>query len=307
MQFRSAEMLERNATAAPVNGVAIDFGGTKISAARVNDGFVGTSVRTRTDGNAIIDDQIDAMCDLLDQLGLGSNEIVGIALAGRVSRDGEWFALNTETLTKVKAVPVRALMSKRLARDVVVENDAIAAAIGEFVAGAGRGVRSMAFVTVSTGIGGGIILDGQPLISSTGLAGHVGFTTSRIATDKCGSGRMQTVESIASGRAIAALAAEAEHDQMDARAVFAAHLSGESWAGALIRQSASAVAELCANLKTTVDLDLVVLGGSIGLADGYLDLVQGALDDEPPIFRPKLAHAELGANAALVGVLAKPT
>lgn len=287
------------------SGVAIDFGGTKIAAARITKGDLGPLVRTKTDGNAGVDGQIDAMCDSLEKLDLRSHEKVGIALSGRVNADGDWFALNSETLTKIDAVPLRRLMSDRLARDVVVKNDAIASAIGEFVAGAGTASRSMGFITVSTGVGGGIILDGRPLISDTGLAGHVGFTTSRIAVDRCGSGRMKTVESIASGRAIASLAAAAGQAGLDAKAVYQAHLDGSAWASALIRQSAGAVAELCANLKTVLDLDLIVLGGSIGLAGGYLALVQEALETEPPIFRPQLVHSALGQHSAMIGVLAE--
>jgi N-acylmannosamine kinase len=296
-------MVSQHKDASRPSGVAVDFGGTKISAARVSKGRVGKTVRANTDGDASVGDQISAIGDLLDQLELRDDEPVGIALAGRVNSDGEWYALNTETLTKVDAVPLRRLMSERLGRPVVVQNDATAAAIGEHVAGAGRGTRSFAFITVSTGVGGGIILNGQPVISANGLAGHVGFTTSRIATGRCGSGRMQTVESVASGRAIAALARQAGHNVPDARAVYAAHLAGESWASDLVRQSAAAVAELCANLKSVLDLERIALGGSIGLAQGYLDMVRQELAGEPEIFRPGVLQAELGQDAAIIGVL----
>lgn len=296
-------MADQQPKTARPNGVAVDFGGTKISAARVTDGIVGETVRTQTDGNARVGDQISAIVDLLDQLRLKPDERVGIALAGRVSSAGDWFALNTETLTKVTAVPLRRLMSQRLGRPVLVQNDAIAAAIGEHGAGAGRGTDNFAFITVSTGVGGGIISNGRPLISANGLAGHVGFTTSRIATGRCGSGRMKTVESVASGRAIAALAGSAGHDVADAKAVYQAHLAGAAWATGLIRQSAAAVAELCANLKSLLDLERIALGGSIGLARGYLDMVQRELAREPEIFRPEIMRAELGQDAAILGIL----
>ncbi len=287
------------------SGVAVDFGGTKISAARVDHGRIDRTVTVRTDGKADATAQVDAICALLDDLELQPEEQVGVAVAGRINRDGVWYVVNTETLKGVTEVPVQALLSDRLQRQVIVENDATAAAIGEYVAGAGQGVGAFGFITVSTGVGGGFVLGGRPLISDSGLAGHVGFTTSRVASARCGSGRRQTGESIASGRAISALAAMAGYPSMDAKSVFEAHLAGAAWASALIQQSASAVAELCANLKAVLDIDRIALGGSIGLAQGYLDLVQHALVEEPPIFRPEIRHAALGADAAHIGVLTK--
>jgi N-acylmannosamine kinase len=90
---------------------------------------------------------------------------------------------------------------------------------------------------------------------------------------------------------------------MDARGVYDAHLSGANWATEIIQGSASAVAELCANLHATLDLDLVVLGGGLGLAEGYLEMVQASLQEEPALFQPPIAAAELGVGAALIGAL----
>jgi len=80
------------------SGVAVDFGGTKIAATRVKVGQTGKIVQARTDGGADIATQIDAICNLLAELELLADERVGVALAGRVDRRGEWFALNTEEL-----------------------------------------------------------------------------------------------------------------------------------------------------------------------------------------------------------------
>lgn len=286
------------------NGIAVDFGGTKIAAARVSDGVVGTVSRAKTDGNADAGQQADAICEILHQTGLRSDDRVGVALTGRVTDEGVWHAVNAETLTDVRSVPMKAMLTERLGREVKVENDATAAAVGEFISGAGRGVSSFGFITVSTGVGGGFVLNGQPLRSARGLAGHVGFTTSRIATERCGSGREQTVESIAGGRSIAALAAKAGYAGIDAKAVYEAHLAGQIWASSLICQSAEAVAELCANLVSLLDLERIAIGGSIGLADGYLTLVREALAREPALFRTELVSTELGPDSAFLGVLA---
>jgi N-acylmannosamine kinase len=287
------------------SGVAVDLGGTKIAAARVTDGQVGQVVRVQTDGAGGADQQVAAICDLLEKLQLQPDERVGVALSGRVSRDGIWHAVNTDTLSGVSSVPMKALLSARLNRDVTIENDATAAAIGEYLTGAGQGIASFGFVTVSTGVGGGVLLDGRPLKSANGLAGHIGFSTSRIATELCGSGRLCTVESLAGGRAIAALAAKLGHPDLDAKAVFQAHLDGQGWATGLIKHSAQAIAELCANLTAILGLQRIALGGSIGLAPGYLALVRTELSNEPELFRPQVMPTQLGANSAFVGILAQ--
>jgi len=285
------------------SGVAVDFGGTKISATRLQDGVAVDSLKVATDGTALADQQVAAICDLLQGLALQPAEPVGVALAGRVDRDGCWHALNTETLTGVAEVPLRAMLSERLNRPVVVENDAIAAAIGEFHHGAGRGCSDFAFVTVSTGVGGGLILNGHPVISSQGLAGHVGFTTSTLANRRCGSGRINTVESIASGRAIAHYAAALGHNGLSAKDVYETQLNGAAWATGLIDQSARAVAEMIGNLTALLDLERIALGGSIGMAEGYLERVRKHLADEPVIFQPDLVPVSLGPDAAHFGVL----
>ena len=287
------------------SGVAVDFGGTNIAASRVVAGRVRNPLRAETDGAAGPEAQVAAICGLLDRLDLQPVDKVGVAVAGRVDAGGTWHALNTETLSRVRAVPLRALLSERLGRDVTVQNDATAAVIGESIAGAGRGVARFGYLTVSTGVGGGIVLDGQPVTSPSGLAGHVGFTTSRLSAGRCGSGRVSTVENVAGGRAIAAAAAAGGRPGWDAKRVFEAHLGGESWASDLITTSARAVAELIANLKALLDLDRVAVGGSIGLAPGYLALIDAALAEEPEIFRPEIVPAELGHAAPLIGILSE--
>jgi len=289
------------------SGLAVDFGGTKIAAARLLHGEIQKQVAAKTDGDADAPTQVRAITGLLDQLEVRDSDAIGVAVAGRVTGKGVWHPVNSATLAQFESLALADILSTRYNRDVRVLNDAVSTAIGEHLAGAGRGFDRIGFLTISTGVGGGFVLDGTPLISDSGLAGHVGFTTSRLATDHCGSGRAKTVESIASGRAIARAAAAAGHPGIDAKAVFHAHLNGKSWAKDIIHTSANTVAELVANLKAMLDLDIVLLGGSIGLAPGYLALIDGFLKDEPPLFRPRLELAALGLRGAFFGVLTTQT
>ena len=287
-----------------LNGLSVDFGGTKISAARVVRGQIADYLESKTDGGAAIDSQIAQIINLLDRLGITANDKIAVALAGRVTKQGVWQAVNSKTLSDIGNVPLKQILENKLSRPVNIQNDATAAVVGEYILGAAKGYDRAAFITISTGVGGGIILGGRPMISETGLAGHIGFTTSRSATEICGSGRQKTVESVASGNAIAAIAQKNGHAVKDGKAVFEAHLAGEVWATKIITSSEEVISELCANLTSILGLDIITIGGSVGLAEGYLALVQQAQKQEPEIFRPKLVKAELGRNAALLGILA---
>ena len=285
------------------SGIAVDLGGTKVAAARVIRGVIAQIFKTETDPDAPTDIQVAAICDLVHHASPG-NQKIGVAVAGRISSEGEWYSVNSDILTQIEKVPLRQLLESELEQVVAIQNDAIAAALGEHVSGAGKGFQSFAYVTVSTGVGGGIILDGKPVTSCTGLAGHIGFTTSRMRGSDCGSGRTNTVESIASGRALAARAAAKGHVGLSGKDVFAAHLSGEAWAGELVSNSAAAIAELSSNLKSALDIEAVVIGGGVGLAEGYIDLVEVHLQNEPELFRPTVRRAALAENSALIGILA---
>ncbi len=291
---------------APGDGIAIDLGGTKLAAARIIDGCIVERVLHPTDGQATADDQLAAMYRLARSLGLSERDAVGIAVSGRVTAEGVWHAVNAQTLTRIEGIDLQRRAAVTFDRRVLVRNDAAAAALAEFHFGAGRDSAAMAYVTVSTGVGAGFVIGGRLLSSANGLAGHVGFTTSRRSERVCGSGRTGTVESVAAGRAIAQAARRAGHPVADAREVFDLWRSGAGWAEDLVDGSAAAISDLCADLVALLGVDRVVLGGSIGLADGYGERVRRHLELEPPLFRPDLIVSELGPDAVLLGALVDP-
>lgn len=285
-----------------LHGFAVDLGGTKIAAARIEAGQIAARARATTDAGASGEALVAAMGSLLKELGYVRGDPLGIAVSGRIDAQGRWHAVNLGTLRAVSAIPLRDL-ARRVIGHCRCLNDAAAAVLAEAGFGAGRGAANLAYVTVSTGVGGGLMIDGRVLSSASGLAGHIGFAGSRLGDRACGSGRFGTVESVAGGRAIAEAAALAGH-AMDARGVIEAAAAGAPWAEAIIDRSARAVAVLIADLGAILGLDLAILGGSIGLSDGYLHRVRDALDDEPALFRVPLATAGLGVDAPLFGALA---
>ncbi len=288
---------------AELNGIALDLGGTKLAAARVVEGNITARAIRPTQGHATAQAQIEHMLRMAEELGLSDSDDVGMAVTGRVDADGIWHAVNVETLTEIAEADLNTLGTMAFKRPVSVINDALAAAIAEYRFGAGRHSRAMAYVTVSTGVGGGLVLDGAPVTSQNGLAGHVGFSTSRLATGQCGSGRIGTVESIAAGRAIAAEAIRRRQPVESAKDVFDHWQKGAPWADEIIDTSAAAIAELCGNLSAMLGIDRVVLGGSIGLANRYATRVREHIAREPALFRPDLTTASLGQDGVLLGAL----
>lgn len=102
---------------------------------------------------------------------------------------------------------------------------------------------------------------------------------------------------------MAAAAASLGHAGLDARAIFIAHLDGQKWATNLINQAAAAIAIQIADLTTIFGLEKVAIGGSIGLAEGFIDRIQDHLNTEPSLFRPVICPAQLGSDSPLYGAM----
>lgn len=275
---------------APLNTVlAIDIGGTKMLGALVTEGEVSMPVQiaTPTDGNP---DQW--LAKLLDAAPgwTGRYSAVGAAVTGLIV-DGFWSSLNPNTLPVPPDYPLAKSLVRLTGTPALVVNDAQAAAWGEFALGAGQGTRNCVFLTVSTGIGGGVVANGQLL---TGLAGHFGQFLSEIPGDA-------PFESHAAGRWIAKAACAVGHD-VDARAVFEAAKRGEGWAETICELSARQLAVACANIQLALAPERIVIGGSIGLAAGYIDRINKALSELPLRQRPSLIAAQLGTHAGIVGI-----
>lgn len=286
-----------------LTGFAVDIGGTKTAAARIENGKVVQRNVVPTVSSADLTSHLDGIAHQLEALSFQSGNHLGVAVTGRVTRAGEWFAVNSGTLPAITGVPLGCALKDRFS-DAWSCNDAAAAAFAEANYGSGQGCSNFVYLTVSTGVGGGLVAGGRLIESGRGLAGHLGFTSSRAATHRCGSGRMGTIESVAAGRAIARAAAEAGYPRADARDVFEAAQTGEEWANMIVEKSASAIAGLCADMAALLDPDCIAVGGSIGLASGYLQRVRRHLGQEPELFQVPLVTAQLGSDGPLLGALA---
>ena len=281
--------------------LALDIGGTSIRAALVRGTRVLERVECRTPRPAVPGAVLDAALELAapfrDRL-----EAVGVACAGAVTA-GWVTATAAHTFPEWTDIPVAGWLSQGLGVPAAALNDARAAAWGEAQAGAGRGVSEFMFVTVSTGLGAGLVLGGQLHLAGNGLDAELGFTSVPASWhegfDVPGVGRLAALEFETSGTALNAQAARLGF--VDARSLCDAAEAGGPQAEAEYRHSAALLAWKIADVAALLGVTRVALGGSVGLRPGYLRRVQTSLAAFPARYQPEVVHAELGADAGLVG------
>lgn len=278
--------------------LAIDIGGTKIAIATVAANRITErrQIATPRTGKGA-----DLVAAIVREIGpVPSGRRIAVATTG-VVREGHLTALNPATLPIEDLFPLAASIAQATGIAPLVVNDAQAAAWGEFRYGAGRGCRTFAFVTISTGIGAGLVVDGRLLIGGAGLAGHLGHVVADRHGPPCGCGRRGCLETLASGSALGRRGSEALGRSVSAPDVFAEAAAGHADASALLDDAANHLANAVANLAAICDVDRVSLGGGVGLAQGFIERVSRAMQSLPVAFRRSLGLAVGGADAGLLG------
>lgn len=184
---------------------------------------------------------------------------------------------------------------------VLVENDANLAAVGEHVYGAARDARVFVCVTVGTGVGMGICVDGVLFRGAHGAAGEVGFLPFGKSASDVQRGQF---EEAAAAESVVALARERGLSARSAREVFAAARSGDAQAAEVVRVEAERLAFLVASVAAVIDPELVVLGGGVGSnVDLLLEPVEAALRTMTPL-APRIVAGSLDDGAVLSGAIA---
>lgn len=279
--------------------LALDIGGTKIAAAQVIGGqCVERRQLPMPDNEADFLGTVRALCE-----GRPAFEQIAVAVTGYT--DGHTVrGVNGSIIPFWNAFPLGPRLQALLGCRVLILNDAQAAAWGEYTVRSRADCRDLLFMTLSTGVGAGLVLDGRLRTGTQGLAGHFGHASLPSAEPllRCGCGRLGCLETLASGTALARRATAAYGRAMTAQQLFQQADAGDARAGHLLNDAARAVAEAIANAQAQLDLQQVLLGGSVGLAPGMAERVQAALADLPALFQLPVERARLGADAGLVGV-----
>jgi glucokinase len=292
--------------------LALDIGGTKIAAGLVD--AQGTLVHHATlptpDGDA---EAVWAVVDSLvtEAMATAGGRVRGVGIASAGPIDTPAGTVSPINITEWQGFPIVERVSSSTGAPVRLAGDGLCMALGERWRGAGRGARFLLGMVVSTGVGGGLVLDGAPYDGRTGNAGHVGHVVADPDGAPCSCGGRGCVETIAAGPRMAQWARQHGWDApatADAKELADAATAGNPVALRAFKRAATAIAAMIASVGAVCDLDLVVVGGGVAKSGS---LLFGPLREELATYARlaflrglRVAPAELGGDAGLVGAAA---
>ena len=303
--------------------LALDVGGTKLAAGLVRlDGTVAHQHSAPTRGQGSADDLFADLIGLCERVlavgGAAPADLAGVGVGcggPMLYPEGRVSPLN---IPAWRGFPLRASIEARFGRPALVDNDAKALALGEHWVGAGQGAGCLLGMVVSTGVGGGIVDNGRLVHGALGNAGHVGHVIAFRDGPPCVCGACGCVEAVASGTGLAKRARVAQAagrlpslpaNPTGADVVNAAK-RGEPTASRLVEEAGMAVGRGIAAAAVLLDLDRVVIGGSVALGAGDLLLsplrreLAGDARIEFARDRVEVRLSDLGVTAALAGAAA---
>jgi glucokinase len=307
--------------------VGVDLGGTRIRACLADER--GT-ILARANRLTLAEEGLDAVLRRIVEAvreAIGkhkASEITGLGITAPGPLDPKTGVIFTPpNLPGWHNVPLKAILEKELGLPVYAGNDANLAALGERHFGAGQGVDDLIYITVSTGIGGGVIAGGKLLVGAAGAAAEVGHHTIDIHGPRCNCGNVGCLEVLAAGPAIArqaiaaiqrgeetlmATLAQQAGDVVTAAHVTRAAHAGDAVAGRIMRQVGEYIGVGVVNLLHLFNPRLVIIGGGVAMGAGELlfgpirEMVQ---ERAMEIYRPtRIVPADLGDDVGLLGAVA---
>ncbi|MGH9165198.1 MAG: ROK family protein, partial [Acidimicrobiales bacterium] len=276
-----------------VQVLAVDIGGTKLAAGIVDgDGVLLRSVRRPTPGNGDAEALFAALTGMVADV-RGDEDVAacGVGCGGPMAAGGD--TVSPLNIPAWVAFPLRSRLAAAVGAPTFVDNDAKSLALGEGWRGAAAGRRNFLAMVVSTGVGGGLVVDGRLLDGGTGNAGHIGHVIVEPGGRRCACGARGCLEAEASGPSIAAATGRPVEEASPEVVVRTATLVG---------RAVASVANLC-------DLGLAVVAGSVALGFGapFFAAAQAELDRSARLSFSRGARvvpAGLGADGPLVGAAA---
>lgn len=306
----------------PSVAVGVDLGGTHLTVALVaRDGQVAAKTSFPTPANrtpqAAIDDILRTVAVLVGDHGMKLSEVlgIGVAMPGPMSmRQGRIF--RAANLSGWNDVPLRDLLQKRCQSTVTVENDGNAAAFGEYWVGAGND-RDLVMLTLGTGVGAGVILDGKILHGHFENAGELGHTIVAVEGLPCPCGQRGCLEQYASAagmtrRVVAAIRrgepsalVDDAAGEVNAERVVEHARRGDSLCQKIWDEACLYLAVACVNIQHAYNPEIVLLGGGMSAAGAFLlDAVRAHVERQRWLLLddlPKLLLAKLGNDAGVIG------
>jgi glucokinase len=307
--------------------VGVDVGAATIKAGVVDDaGHPRSAITVPTEPTRGSAYGLARMCEAVRSAvrtaGVEMHQVTAIGVAAPGLLDiPAGVILETANLPGWRDVRVREHVAAAFGVPTAFQNDANAAAYGEYWAGAGRGCRSLLLLTLGTGIGGGIVLNDRVLEGAHSHGGEVGHVVIEMTNPRqCGCGHRGCLEAYASASAVVARTREALNkgspsslrkvppNELSARHVFEAAAAGDALATGLVEETAYYLAMGTANLMHVLDPEVVVYGGGMAAAgEGFLERVRAhvrKLAFPVPAARTHLCYASLGNDAGFIGAAA---
>lgn len=305
--------------------LAVDLGGTKILAALVAGSNIIYRVHSPTpskQGPEAVIHRIDAAISrVLQETGidLAGLHSISIAAAGAINT-AEGVVTLSPTMTGWRNIPLVEKIHEKYPAKIYIIHDANASALGEHGYGAGRGTRNMIFMTVSTGVGGGIIINGKEYHGADGAAGEIGHMTIDINGPKCTCGNTGCLEVLASGTAMAREAIKRIRDgeessltgmvngkieKITARDIGTAAEQGDRLSNEVIDHIAGYLGVGLVNLVNIFNPEAIVIGGGVSnFGERLLSPVRRVVRERAfPISAKtaRIVRAELGEDSGVIG------
>jgi glucokinase len=313
----------------PLYFVGLDVGGSSMKGGVVDDtGRPLGSVNLPTEAHRGQELGLERMCetirDAVSRAGLRIDQVAAIGVATPGTMDiPAGIILDPPNLKPWQNVPVRQFIRDRFGLPTAFQNDANAAAYGEYWAGAGKGTHSMVLFTLGTGIGGGIIVGDVVLEGEHSHGAEIGHIRIEITHPRqCGCGRWGCLEAYASAPSVVKRTLEAldrdeggsvlhrirrERGEITARDIFVA-APEDALAEKVVEDTAFYLAVGATNMMHTIDPDMVVFtGGMIAAGEGFLERIRRhvrALAFPVPAARTQIRYAQLGGDAGFIGAAA---
>ncbi len=304
--------------------VGVDVGGTRIAA-----GLVERKGRIVKDAVMLTPDSgpfaiVDAIIDLIDDVTAGTHpsEVAGVGIGLPAQIDFLRQSVEFCTNLPLAGVDVRSLVMSRSRYEVTLDNDGNLAAFGESRFGAAKGARDFLMLTLGTGVGGGLFLDGEPYRGSRGMGGEVGHMVVQMDGPPCPCGGSGHIESYMGRAALgakgceaverydgSAILAEAGGDKTEVTAehVVTAALKGDEVARGILLEAGDVLGRALVGLVNLLNPKLVVIGGGIGESCGFImDRAEEVMATEAMAGRRDVTfvQAELGNDAGVLGAAA---
>ncbi len=306
--------------------IGVDLGGTNIATGVIDEKYniIGRG-KVKTNAPRPAEEIFASIKEAVDMAvadaGIPYDEIVsvGIGTPGSVNKDTG--AIEFSNNLKFHNVPAKSMLEALLGKPVYLENDANAAALGEAVAGSGNGVKNFIAVTLGTGVGSGIIIDGKIYRGSNFCGGEIGHTVINVDGIPCNCGRKGCWEKYASATALVSQAVEAmegnrdsllwktcngDLNKVDGRSIFEAVDLGDEIAQKVVDRYLYYVAIGLANIINTFQSEIVCIGGGIsGQGEKILAPIREMVKKERySVYAEKqaiLVPAALGNDAGIIG------